>query len=95
MNVVILGEKIMSEMDFHQQLATALGVQKFYGFNRDALWDLLSAGVERPVVLVWRSAQISKMNLGTSFAEIVEVLERLKQQDEGFGWKDKFTYKLD
>ncbi|MFQ6589881.1 barstar family protein [Pseudomonas palleroniana] len=95
MNVVILGKKIMSEMDFHQQLATALDVQGFYGFNRDALWDLLSAGVERPVVLVWKSAQVSKMNLGASFEEIVEVLERVKQQDEGFGWEDKFTYELD
>ncbi|XVO89916.1 barstar family protein [Pseudomonas palleroniana] len=95
MNVVILGKKIMSEMDFHQQLATALDVQGFYGFNRDALWDLLSAGVERPVVLVWKNAQVSKMNLGASFEEIVEVLERVKQQDEGFGWEDKFTYELD
>lgn len=94
MDVVIRGEEIVSEMDFHQQLAAALDAQEFYGFNQDALWDLLSAGVERPVVLVWRNAQISKMNMGASFEGIIEVLERVKHQDEGFGWKDKFTYEL-
>jgi len=93
-NIIIFGEKMMTEMDFHQQLATALGVKDFYGFNRDALWDLLSAGVERPLVLLWQNAQLSKVNLGASFDGIVEVLERVKQQDESFGWKDKFTYEF-
>ena len=95
MEIEICGEKIVSEMDFHQQLATALCVQEFYGFNQDALWDLLSAGVERPVVLRWRNAQVSKINLGASFEKIVEVLERVKLQDEHFGWEHKFTYEID
>lgn len=95
MDIEVSGEKIVSEMDFHKQLAVALGVQEFYGFNQDALWDLLSAGVERPLVLRWRNAQVSKINLGASFGEIIDVLDRVKQQDESFGWKDKFTYELD
>lgn len=67
MKIEISGDLIVSERDFHSQLAKALGVQAYYGHNLDALWDLLSAGVERPVNLVWCNSSISKMRLGETF----------------------------
>jgi ribonuclease inhibitor len=88
------GEKVLTEQAFHQNLAVALSVQAFYGFNLDALWDLLSSRVERPVTLIWKNSQISKNAMGTSFEKILEILERVRQQDEKFGWEDKFTYEL-
>lgn len=94
MKIEISGDHIVSEQDFHSQLATALGVQKYYGRNLDALWDLLSVGVERPVNLVWLDSSISKVHLGASFEKIVSVLERVKLQDEHYGWEDKFVYVL-
>ncbi|QUP54589.1 barnase inhibitor [Ralstonia syzygii] len=94
MNVDLMGENIKSEADFHRQLAQSLDVEAFYGFNCDALWDLLSAGIERPLKLTWRNSASSKANMGESFEIIVSILERVKLQDEKFGWVDRFTYIL-
>ncbi|MDR5802253.1 barstar family protein [Caballeronia sp. LZ001] len=94
MKIELDGERVLSEQDFHQQLASALDVQAFYGCNLDALWDLLSTSVERPVTLVWNNSQISKTSMGRAFEEVRGILERVKQQDEKFGWEDKFTYLL-
>jgi ribonuclease inhibitor len=94
MKIELDGKKIRSERDFHQQLALALGVQEFYGFNLDALWDLLSGGVDRPVTLIWTNSQLSAANMPVSFEKIREIFERVKRQDEKFGWNEKFTYQL-
>ncbi|WP_090268214.1 barstar family protein [Pseudomonas panipatensis] len=95
MKITIDGHEVVTEQDFHRQLAEALGVQDFYGYNLDALWDLLSASVERPLVLVWNDHDCSRGNIPHEFDGIIEVLERVKQQDESFGWEDKFSYILD
>ena len=94
MEIELDGEKILSELDFHRELARIFNVQEFYGCNLDALWDLLSAGVERPVTLVWKNSELSKENMGMIFGKIQEILERVKQQDERFGWENKFSYLL-
>lgn len=94
MEIEIDGEKVITELDFHRELARVLDVQEFYGYNLDALWDLLSAGVDRPVRLVWRNSEVSKQRMGLVFERIQEILERVTLQDEKFGWEDKFTYLL-
>lgn len=94
MKIEICGGLIVSERDFHSQLAKALGVERYYGHNLDALWDLLSVNVERPVNLVWLDSSISKVHLGETFEKIVSVLERVRLQDEHYGWEDKFIYVL-
>lgn len=83
-----------SERDFHAQLETSLGLS-FYGCNLDALWDTLSASVERPLRLVWKDSLISRNMLGERFDLIVEVLDAVTKQDEGFEWDERFTYLLD
>ncbi len=95
MDITIDGCRVVTEQDFHRQLAVVLGVQDFYGYNMDALWDLLSASVERPLLLIWKDHDYSRRNIPHEFNGIVEMLERVKQQDEGFGWEDKFSYVLD
>ena len=52
MKIEILGDLIETEKDFHKQIATSLGVEEYYGCNLDALWDLLSASIERPIILI-------------------------------------------
>ncbi|WP_081026124.1 barstar family protein [Ralstonia solanacearum] len=94
MNVKLDGNLIKSEVDFHRQLAKSLGVEDFYGFNCDALWDLLSASVERPLNLIWENSAVSRAGMGGAFEKIVAILERVRQQDEKFGWVDRFTYAL-
>ena len=95
MEIRIDGKKVKSESNFHNELAAALGVEAVYGCNLDALWDLLSASVERPILLRWTNSQESRKNMGRIFDQIVEILERVKQQDEKFGWSNRFTYSLD
>ena len=46
MNIEIHGDKILTELEFHKEIARQFDVQHYYGKNLDALWDLLSWGVE-------------------------------------------------
>ena len=48
--------------DFHRTLAIQCDVTEFYGHNLNALWDLLSWGVERPVCIIWNNSENSKKN---------------------------------
>jgi ribonuclease inhibitor len=94
MDIYIDGKEIVSEYDFHRQLARALNVERYYGHNLDAFWDLLSAGVERPVNIIWNGSQISKERLGSTFQKIVEILERAKLRDIEFNLEEKLNYRL-
>lgn len=92
--IIIDGELINSERDFHAQIAEQLGVDVFYGRNLDALWDLLSSSIERPVELSWISSQKSVLALGRRFDDIVETLRRVVEQDAQYGWEDRFSFAL-
>ena len=94
MDIEIFGKTINDEQDFHGQLAEALNVRQYYGRNLDALWDLLSASIERPIHLIWFDSMESKSKLGDVFDKIISVLDRVRMQDEKFGWNDKFTYTM-
>ena len=93
MNIEIHGDKILTELEFHNEIARQFDVELYYGKNLDALWDLLSGGVERPINLIWFNSTISKEKL-SCFEEIVFFLEKVKNQDEQFNLEEKFTYTL-
>jgi ribonuclease inhibitor len=95
MNRIIEGKEIASAHDFHRALAELLGLPEHYGHNLDALWDTLSVDVERPVTLIWRDAAESRRKLGLHFDRIVEVLERVKRQDETWRLPERFDYRLE
>ncbi|MET3651789.1 barstar family protein [Dyella japonica] len=95
MNVSIDGAFIRSEADFHAVLAEELGLPSHYGRNLDAMWDVLSTDVERPVVLVWKNSRLSSDALGGKFAQIVGILERVKAQDAAWNLPERFDYFLE
>jgi len=95
MEIIINGDKIETVYDFHYAFSSVLGIERVYGNNLHALWDVLSAGVERPVILRWKNSEISKSKLGKDFEGIIEVLRRVERQDEEFGWSDKFSFALE
>ncbi|WP_107843458.1 barstar family protein [Neisseria sicca] len=97
MQIEIIGSKIYTGQDFHNQISKIFSIQDYYGNNLDALWDLLSTNVERPITLVWKDAMFSKnqLKLKSIFIEIVKVLERVKKQDEDYGFEEKFNYILE
>ncbi|WP_426212733.1 barstar family protein [Massilia sp. TWP1-3-3] len=88
------GVSILSESDFHEALTEALGLSTFYGKNLDALWDLLSRDVERPVLLEWKNAEISKAAMGDRFDSIVGILRDVEKQDIEYGWTERFELAL-
>ncbi|MBQ1013953.1 barstar family protein [Micromonospora sp. M51] len=95
MLVDVRGADVRSEQDFHRILESQLDFGPYYGRNLDALWDRLSTDIERPVQLVWHDASVSRHQLGAAqFDRICEVLDRVVEQDERFGWSDRFTYEL-
>lgn len=81
MQLEIIGSKIYTEQDFHNQISKIFSIQDYYGNNLDALWDLLSTNVERPITLVWKDAMFSKNQLENIFIEIVNVLPSVPNPD--------------
>ncbi|UVL42801.1 barstar family protein [Pseudomonas sp. B21-040] len=88
------GTTIKSEADFHKKLTSVLGITEYYGNNLNALWDLLSANAERPLELIWKNSKDSRDAMGIPYEQIVNILERAKEQDEKFGWDERFSYQL-
>lgn len=92
--VILDGEKIRNEHDFHKVMSLLLNFGPYYGGNFDALRDRLSNDVERPVTIMWLNAEQSKKYLGESFDKIVQIFEQIKQEDIRFNWDEKFDYIL-
>ena len=95
MIIIIYGDEIKSELGFHREFSIALGIEKVYGKNLHALWDVLSSNIERPIALIWRRSDKSKQVLGADFYKIVDVFRRVEMQDEKVGWIDRFSFVLD
>ena len=94
MNIEIDGNNIKTEAEFHAAISDALSLPAHYGKNLDALFDILSGDVERPVVLVWKNSSISKANLDDTFDRIVNVLRRIENQDAEWGLEEIFELQL-
>jgi ribonuclease inhibitor len=90
MIIELYGESLGSESDFHEALANALDLSEFYGRNLDALWDVLSVDVERPLQLVWINSEKSKQAMGARFDQIVKILRRVEQYDLEAKYKNRF-----
>lgn len=94
MNIEIDGNSIKTEAEFHAKISVALSLPLHYGKNLDALFDILSRDVERPVVLVWKDSTISKASMGDSFDRIVDVLRGIENQDAEWGLEEVFELQL-
>ncbi len=92
--VVLEGSSFVTARDVHAALAEALDFGPYYGFNLDALWDVLTTDVERPVMIEWKDILISEERLGAEFEKIVDVLRRVVEFDNEMGFKEKIQLKL-
>ncbi|MEJ2046122.1 MAG: barstar family protein [Reinekea sp.] len=95
MRVVINGNEINSETDFHKTIAEAMDFPSHYGKNLDALWDVLSTDIERPVTLIWENSSSSKESMGDSFTKILDLLNKVVAQDIEWGLDEKFKVIID
>ena len=88
------GSRLHTEADVHRELSRLLDFGPYYGHNLNALWDRLSTDLERPVHLVWQHAEVSRAALGPALDRILSVLDSVVEQDDRFGWDNRFTYEL-
>ena len=94
MDVVLEGSQIKCEADFHKMIASKLDLGAHYGRNLDALWDVLTGDVERPVRLIWQDSAFSKSAMPAAFDRIVDVMSRVASRDVECGWDERFEFKL-
>jgi len=86
----LLTSHLFATLDKSQYEALDFG--SYYGANLSALWDRLSTDVERPIEIVWKESELSRMALGEiEFVKIHDLLLRVQSQDESFGWPDRFS----
>ncbi|WP_374334309.1 barstar family protein [Leeia sp.] len=97
MIIEIDGLNIFSEMDFHRAISQGLNLSSYYGNNLDALWDILSTDIERPVLLIWNHSSISKNSMPDDFDKIITVLRKIEHQDAQWNLPEteRFILKLE
>ncbi|WP_225812252.1 barstar family protein [Streptomyces spinosus] len=94
--VEISGAEINSPEEFHKVLAEKFDFGPYYRPNAAALWDRLSTDVERPIELIWRNSEASREAMGVvAFDDLRALLLRVQEQDEEYGWDDRFTVRFE
>ncbi|AYP22838.1 barstar family protein [Pantoea agglomerans] len=94
-NVIIEGDEVDSERDFHRVIANALDFGEYYGNNTDALWDMLSSGMACGVCINWKKSSVSRKKLGSTFEVIVYLFEKTKDRYQGKGSEKEFEFTLE
>lgn len=77
-NVIIEGDEVDSERDFHRVIANALDFGEYYGNNTDALWDMLSSGMACGVCINWKKSSVSRKNWDPLLRLLFIYLRKLK-----------------
>lgn len=93
--VVIDGSSIQTTKDIYQMLNQELDFGPYFGNNINALWDVLSTDVERPFVIHWINAEVSKKQMGYDFDLFVDLFHRLEEYDQSHSWEEKFQFHID
>ena len=93
MKITIDGSDIRSEADLHQCLAASLALGDYYGRNLNALWDRLTADVERPLEIVWINASKSREHLGETQDRIEELLRDVEVYDKNLKLLECFRFR--
>lgn len=93
MNILLDGLLIESEGDFHDAIAREFSLPIWYGRNLDALWDVLTGIVERPINLVWINSEISRERL-LRYEEIINLFNDVAEIDNVLGRESKFEFTL-
>jgi ribonuclease inhibitor len=78
------GKSIHSLDEFYDEIALLFHFPDYFGRNLDALWDLLSTGIEGPVELIWEDSAISKKSMSKDFARVSALLRDLMKERKDF-----------
>lgn len=93
---ILDGRQITTTNAFIDALYAQLSPDRHHlGRNLDAVWDVLTTDIERPVTVLWTHAGASRAALGaTAFANLALVLADVAARDVAAGYEDLFEFKL-
>jgi ribonuclease inhibitor len=94
MKLVIDGEKVFTEKDLHDEIVRGFGLPTWYGRNLDALWDVPTGMMDRPIELVWLNSQISQQRL-SRYDAIISLLKDVEKRDKDMQRPDVFTLRIE
>ncbi|HEX8449280.1 MAG TPA: barstar family protein [Allosphingosinicella sp.] len=82
MEINLDGDEIRSESAFHDAIAQAARSIGFegYGRNLDALSDLLTGVLPRPLRIRWSDADVSRHAIGPRFDRLVETVREAERE---------------
>ena len=81
---LLSGKTVRSLDDFYDEIARQLAFPEHFGRNLDALWDVLSADIEGPIEVVWKTPDSSRLEMGGDFDRIIVVLEEVEKARKDF-----------
>lgn len=85
--VVFDFNEIKSIEDFYAQFQQQFSLPAWFGHNLDALWDMVSAGIELPVTIVFaHMTSIQRIE----FSNIIDVMNDAQDM-----WENEFIFALD
>ncbi|HGM9947456.1 TPA: barstar family protein [Providencia rettgeri] len=79
--------QINSLNDFYDQFAQQFSLPDWFGYNLDALWDMVSAGIELPVTITF-SHMTTEQRI--KFADVIDVMNDAQDM-----WEEEFVFALD
>ena len=80
--------EIGDDDDFYQQLGEKIVLPDYFGMNLDALEDIISGYLKLPLHLEFVNMNVEQLE---SFEDLLEILEALENEVEGFS----FSYFLE
>lgn len=78
--------QIKTVEDFYLQFSQRFSLPNWFGHNLDALWDMVSAGLELPITIVF-SHMTSTQRI--EFSDIIDVMNDAQDM-----WEDEFIFAL-
>ena len=94
MVIIIDGLTINSEEDLHDFFAKNFSLPDWYGRNLDALWDVLTGMVEKPITIIWKNSETSKHRIAT-FEKIISLLKDVELRYKPYGESRAFKLILE
>lgn len=68
------GRTILSKADFYAAIEAIPETPGWFGRNLDALFDLVLAAIQGPLIIHWTHAEVSAASMGPDFDIVVGVL---------------------
>ncbi len=78
------GKAIRSLEEFYEEIAREFHFPEYFGRNLDALWDVLTTGIEGPIELVWEDSADSRKSMGKDFEKVSALLRDVAKERKDF-----------